>query len=247
MISRWLALIALLASLDGAKAEEIVLAVSTREIAITSSYTGAEVSVFGLIERDFNTIARSGAYDVVASVQGPLGDIVVQQKSRIGPIWLNTDKQRFQRVPLFFSVLSSRPVSDVLDEESQKRLKLGIAHHLPEGMQTDAFALALQRLRGEENALLRDEKAVSFVRPNLFSLKINLPGKAPTGLYVVNVSVISEGVPLRSAQTGFVVRKAGFDAFIASTARSQPVFYALLTIFMSVFLGWLANVAFRRD
>lgn len=256
MLGRFALLVIVLFGPSRLAAEELVLAISTREVAITSTYSGAELTVFGLIERDAATIARSGSYDVVASVQGPLGDIVVQRKGSLGPIWLTAARRRFLRIPLFFSVLSARPLAEILDDDVRRRLKLELNDHLPE-LPVDTVAVehedelgfraALRRLRTDEGALFVDEKAITMVRPNLFTVKINLPATAPTGLYVVNVSILSEGVPLKTAQSGFVVRKVGFDAFVANAARSQPWFYAVATIAMAIFLGWLANVVFRKD
>lgn len=238
-----------------AASEELVLALSTREVAITSTYTGAEITVFGLIERDARTIARTGEYDIVANVQGPSGEIAIQRKGKFGPIWLTENRKRYTKVPLFFSILSSKPLATVVDENTRERLKLGLEYFLPEPALLEGrrdiddfgFRNALLRLRREEGGLTQDEKAITMIRPNLFTAKITLPAKAPTGLYLVNLSVLSEGVPLRTAQAGFVVRKVGFDAFVANAARSEAWGYGLFTVIMAILLGWVANVVFRRD
>lgn len=240
-----------------ARSEELVVALSTREVAITSTYTGAEITLFGLIERDARTIARSGIYDVVASVQGPRGEILLQRKDQFGPLWLTDLRRRFVQIPLFFSLLSARPLSNVADAETRSRLKLGLEHYLPplqensfspEREEMDrAFRSALLRLQAEQGHLTMDEKSITMIRPNLFSARITLPATAPTGLYVVNIALLSEGVPLKTAQAGFVVRKVGFDAFVANSAQNNGALYGLATILMAMFLGWLANVVFRRD
>lgn len=238
-----------------AQAEDLVLTLSTREVAITSTYTGAEITIFGLIERDANTISRVGAYEIVANVLGPKGEVVVQQKDKIGPIWLTSSRRRFSKVPLFYSVLSGRPLNELTDERTRKQLGLGLKYSLPmfttedpvrEAIE-DGFRDAAVRIRQAEGAFIIDEKAVTMVRPNLFSARVTLPATAPIGLYLVNVSVLSEGVPLKTVQAGFVVRKVGFDAFIANAARTDSWTYALITILMAIGLGWIANVVFRRD
>lgn len=236
-------------------AEELVLALSTREVAITSTYTGAEITVFGAIERDASTLTRTGTYDIVANVQGPAGEIVIQRKGKFGPIWLTDNRRRYAKIPLFFSTLTARPLANVVDENTRERLKLGLEYYLPgnanpqgeKDIEEFAFRNALLRLRREEGGFIEDDKAVTMIRPNLFTAKISLPAKAPTGLYLVNFSILSEGVPLKTAQAGFVVRKVGFDAFVANTARFDAWIYALFTVIMAILLGWIANVAFRRD
>jgi len=253
---RFFALFLLFAA-SPAVAEDLVLTLSTREVAITSTYTGADITVFGLIERDANTIARAGGYDIVVEVRGPAGDVVVQKKDRLGPIWLTTARKRFSKVPLFSAILSARPLAEITDEATRGRLKLGLVHFLPEPAPDDqsplaereaaAFRDALIRLRRIDQAALILDNSVTMVRPNLFSAKIPLPATAPTGLYLVHVSVLSGGVPLKTVQAGFVVRKVGFDAFIANAARNDAALYGLVTLLMAISLGWMANAIFRRD
>ncbi len=254
---RLAALLLCLAALQAlpARAQELVLTLSTREVAITSTYTGADVTVFGFIERDVRSVTRAAPFEVIATVQGPVGDIVVHKKGQLGPIWLTDQRERFLRIPTYFALLSARPVREIVSEDTAARLKLSLTDYLPP-LETRSLAArdsqaefrqALLRLREEEGALVTDPKAVTMVRPNLFSMKVNVPGKAPVGLYVINVSVVSEGVVLRTSQAGFVVRKVGFDAAVADAAKNRAPLYALITVLMAVLLGWFANFAFRRD
>src|SRR5690606_4009144 len=68
MASSWLlvgaaaALAGLLASLAPAAAETLILSLSTHRVAITSTYTGSSIVVFGAIERDERTVARAAPY-----------------------------------------------------------------------------------------------------------------------------------------------------------------------------------------
>ena len=246
-------LVAIIAACVSARGEDLIVALSTRDVAITSNYTGAEITVFGLIERDARAVARPGGYDIVAHVRGPVGEVVVQRKGRFGPIWLTENRSRYVSVPLFFSVLSSRPIKEITDETLRARLKLGLEYYLPpippgkEEAEEHDFRAALLRLRARDDALSVNEKGIDFIRPNLFSAHVRLPAKAPPGLYVVNLTLLAGGVELKSAQAGFVVRKAGFDAFVSSSARYEPMWYGLFAVLIAISLGYLANLVFRRD
>lgn len=56
----WMLLLVWLAALPRlASAQEMVVTLSTREVAITSNFTGAEVTAFGLIERDSRFATRA--------------------------------------------------------------------------------------------------------------------------------------------------------------------------------------------
>lgn len=245
--------LAVMAACASARAEDLIVALSTRDVAITSNYTGAEITVFGLIERDARAVARPGGYDIVAHVRGPAGEVVVQRKGRFGPIWLTENRSRYVSIPLFFSVISSRPLKEITDDTLRARLKLGLEHYLPpippgkEEAEERDFRAALLRLRARDDALSVNEKGIDFIRPNLFSAHVRLPAKAPPGLYVVNLTLLAGGVELKSAQAGFVVRKAGFDAFVSSSARYEPMWYGFFAVLIAISLGYLANLVFRRD
>lgn len=252
-VSRTLSLLILLIVSPLARAEDLVVALSTRDVAITSNYTGADITVFGLIERDARSISRSGGYDIAAHVRGPAGEVIVQRRGKFGPIWLTEDRARYASMPLYFSVLSSRPLKDIADEDTRERLKLGLQYYLPPlakdktADEEREFRQGLLRLRAREGALRLNEKGIEFIRPNLFSAHVSLPAKAPPGLYVVHLTLLADGVALKSAQAGFVVRKAGFDAFVFSASRFEPVYYGLFAVLMAIALGYLANLIFRRD
>jgi uncharacterized protein (TIGR02186 family) len=237
------------------RAQELVVTLSTREVAIHSNFTGAEITAFGFIDRDVRQVTRTAPFDIVITVKGPNGEVNLVQKDRLGPIWLTASRRRFSQVPLYFSTLSARPIDDIMDSTAARRLKTTFVDYLPDipslpaeqELEEASFREALLRLRQSEGAILTVPNGVTMVRPNLFTAQIRLPGKAPTGLYLANIAVLSEGVLLRQAQAGFVVRKVGFDAAIANAARTVPWLYAILTILMAILLGWISNLIFRRD
>ena len=81
-----------------ATAERLVAALSSHRVAITSNYTGGLGVAFGAIERDGQTVARAGNYDVVVTVTGPRQSIVVREKEPLGPMVRHGDDQWFDIV-----------------------------------------------------------------------------------------------------------------------------------------------------
>ncbi len=59
-------------SADEAK-ESVEADASTRQVAITSSFTGTEILVFGTVENSVQPSAEAGTYDVVVVVEGAPG------------------------------------------------------------------------------------------------------------------------------------------------------------------------------
>ena len=252
---RALAGLALLLACWPARAETIVMSLSSDTIPINSNFSGADLAVFGSIERDGATVARAQDYDVVVTVRGPRGQVVVREKSRWGPLWLNLDQRKYIAIPAFISVLTNRPLAAIAPAPMRQRLKLGVEPLVtPQGRRgasvdadEPAFREALARLRRSEGLFIEDGAGVVFLTPTLFRATVRLPGGVPLGRYDVDVAVLSEGVQLTQAKDGFTVQKGGVEQRVASAAREDPWLYGIATALMSLFMGWTATVIFRRD
>jgi uncharacterized protein (TIGR02186 family) len=81
-------------------------------VLIASNFTGADVVLFGSVERDAQTVARRGGYDIVVTVSGPRETIVTFRKQRIAGIWVNADQRTFVRVPSYLTVLANRTINE---------------------------------------------------------------------------------------------------------------------------------------
>jgi uncharacterized protein (TIGR02186 family) len=237
-----------------AAAESLAVSLSTARVAITSNYTGASVVVFGVVERDAQTVARAGAYEIVVTVRGPRQSLVVREKEPFGPIWVNRAQQAFANVPIYLGVFASRPLAEITSDALRRRYRLGIdgVVNAPEfagvkGAQDDPFREALIRLRAKEELFVEDEQAVAFLTPNLFRAPISVPATAPPGPYEVDIALLSDSVLLARAQTSFQLVKIGFEERMGELARDRPVVYGGVTAALALLFGWLASVIFRRD
>lgn len=238
-----------------ARAESLVVSLSAERIAITSNFTGADLALFGVIERDARTIARNTDYDIVVSVRGPRGSVIVREKGAYGPLWLNLDNRRYIAIPAFIATVSNRSLDLIADPSMRGKLNLGIdALVPPQGRRTEIFdpdepqfRQALMRLRKQEGLFVEDPSGVAMLAPNMFRAAIRIPGTAPLGRYDVDTTLLSDGVPLARGSASFTVIKGGFEQRLATASRENGLAYGLLTAIMAVMLGWLATVIFRRD
>ena len=238
-----------------ARAEKLITSLSSSRVLITSSYAGAELVLFGVIERDGATVARSGGYDIVITARGPRGPLVVRQKRQAWPIWLNLDQRRYIDIPAFLAVLSTRALKDITGPEMAERLRIGIDHIIkePDALTRDfdreaaGYRQALIRLKQERALFSADERAVTFLSPNIFRAVIKLPAVAPLGTYEIESRLFVGGTPLAQSDNQLEVSKIGFEAIVAATARDYPWLYGLVICFLSLFSGYLAHVLFRRN
>jgi uncharacterized protein (TIGR02186 family) len=245
----------LLQSATVARSEELITTLSSDRVFITSKFGGAEIALFGSVQRDAATVARSANYDVVVTVRGPRGQVTVREKKPFGPLWLNLDQRKYIAIPAFISVLSNRPIIDICDVEMRQKLRIGIDPLVP--IQPDrtlvndpfesTFRHALIRLRIGQRLFREESNAVHFLSPTLFTAPIRIPGIAPIGQYNVDIALFAEGVQLTKASLGFQVTKQGIEHSIADMAHQRSLLYGAMTSALAVVIGWLASVIFRRD
>jgi uncharacterized protein (TIGR02186 family) len=238
-----------------ARAETLIASLSTSRVAITSNYAGASIVVFGAIEKDAQTVARAGPYDIVVMVRGPQATLVVRQKEPLGPIWLNREQQRFVDIPYYVAALSSRPIEQIAPDQLRSRLKVGLRGvvYAPEvavfrGREAEGpFREALLRLQRQERLWIESARGVTFLTASLFRVPVPIPAIAPPGNYEVDAFLFSDNVMLARSQTNFELVKTGFEQQVAAAAREWSILYGLLVAAMAVLFGWIASIVFRRD
>ncbi len=237
-----------------ARAERLVLSLSNHQVQISSTYTGTELTGFGVIERDAQTASRAGGFDVVITVRGPREAATVRRKEEFGPIWLNRGQQKFVAAPAFIGVLSSHPLSEIVDDTARRRLRLGLAaivnapeFTLDRGPEDEPYRAALVRLKSRDGLYVEDERGVGFVTDGFFRATIPLPATAPTGNYDVEAALFAGGALLARSQSSFELVKTGFEDRVTSAARERPLVYGIGTALISLAFGWVASVIFRRD
>lgn len=237
-----------------ARAERLTVSLSTHRVQIESNYTGAQLVVFGVIERDGQSVGRPGGFDVVVTVRGPRETLTVRRKESVGPVWINRAQRKFATVPAVLAVFASRALDDVAGLAIRRRLRLGLEGIVsaPDftaeiGEADDPFRQALVRLKRRDGLWSEDGRGVTFVTADVFRVPLPLPGIAPPGNYDIELVVLSQGVPVGRAESGFEVVKVGFEEQVTTASRDRALPYGLGIAGLSLMFGWLASVIFRRD
>jgi uncharacterized protein (TIGR02186 family) len=253
---RIIALAILLALASPARAERLITTLSTSRVLISSNFTGADVVLFGSVERDAQTVARRGVYDIVVTVTGPRETVVTYRKERVFGVWVNADSRTFVKAPSYLTVLANRTINDIADVNTLRRTQTGLARTLlpqeisgdiADSTRDDPFRQAFLRLKIERGLYREIQNGVTFLTPALYRAAIPIPDNAPTGLYEVDVKLFADGALLTRQQTALEIVKVGFEQFVASAAREHGLFYGLATALMALLTGWLASVVFRKD
>jgi len=239
-----------------ARAEHLVVALSSHQVQINSSFVGTDLVLFGAIERDEKTVARSGNYDIVVRVTGPPQTEVTRRKSRVLGIWVNAESRVFLDAPGYLAMLSNRPLNAIAGPEVLRRYRIGlenvtfpqlIAGDIGDVPLNDPFRMAFLRLNRELRLYREVPNAVTFFAPHLFRAAIRIPSNVPVGTYIVDVILFSEGVMLGTSNSAIEIQKVGFEQFVASSAHEHGFLYGLATAALALLTGWIASVVFRRD
>lgn len=243
-----LALLALLL-LGGARDPILVPEVSQHEIQVRQGFTGAELLLFGAILNPEGT--RAGReYDIVVVLKGPTRPVILREKRKVAGIWINADSTELHSMPAYFAVASTRPIDKIVDGKTAAIYELGLPwlQLSPTGaidpVAMRRFSTGLVDLMSRGGYYRQDEGGVRVSEQVLYQARMFLPSSVPTGRYTAETFAIAQGRVVATAISEVQVRKLGFEGAIAEFADDQAFLYGLVTVMLSVGMGWLAGRVF---
>jgi len=239
-----------------ALAERLVVSLSNHRVAITSNFVGEELVLFGTVEPDAGKTALRSAYDLVVTVTGPRQTLLTRRKQRVLGIWVNVDAREFVRVPSYLAVLSNRPVGQIADAATLRRLQIGLGNFLlpqrigpdiADTVREDPFRVAFVRLQAERGLYSEIAAAVTFLTPTVFRATIPLPADVPIGNFAIDVELFADGAMVARTNSALEVTKVGFEQYVADAAHDHGLIYGFAAMLMALATGWIASIVFRKD
>ena len=232
--------------------ETIQIGLSTDTIGIGADFSGADITIFGALTGTDPLIQRQGRYDIIVVLEGPEVPLILHRKSRVLGMWMNTDSQRFEQVPLSYIVSSTRNIQDITDKKTFKQLSLGIEALVFESNRYQArrdeeFSGALKQLNRKSGRYSDESGTVEFISPNLFRASLKLPANVPVGKHKARAFLFRNGAFIKENSTGLQIEKAGFEQELVIFSQKNSVWYGLGAIAAAMLIGWLGRVIFRRD
>ncbi len=230
-------------------AEEVVLGLSSDKVAITATFEGSDILIFGAVKRE--TTIPDIPLDVVITVSGPSLPVTVRRKDRRLGIWVNTEMVALDAAPSFYAVATTGPLDKVLTNTEDLRHRVSIPRAIRSvgaaTMAEDAerFTDALIRIRRNQDAYQMREGAVVLDQQTLFRTAIRLPANLTEGDYETRIFLTREGRVVSQLQTTIDVRKVGLERWLFALSREQPMLYGLMSLAIAIAAGWLASAAFQ--
>ena len=160
----WLLALAALFPTSPARAQQLLADLSSHHVAISTSFVGTKVILFGAIE---------GEGDVVVAVFGPKETVAVRRKSRVLGMWMNTDSVLFDGVPNFYAVASSRPLEEIAGAALLASEQIG-ADNLRFDLIEGGEALSDQEKRDFETAIVRRKQAMGVYNEEIGDISVML-------------------------------------------------------------------------
>jgi len=246
-----LALVALLGLAAPVMAERLVSMVSNRNVLITSNFDGTTLTLFGNIEEDPPGSGTSGPYNVIVVINGPMEDVVTRLATNRFGVWSNTDEVIFRRFPSFYAVASSGRLDAIAPPELLEQYRVlpetqAVAAAQAPPDKAERFGRELVRLMTEDNHFVRRDDGVQFLSQTAYAVNLQLPSDVANGAFLVRTLVLKDRELVAERSEGFSVRKSGFENFLFTASRQQPLLYGLACVILALGTGWLAGVAFRR-
>jgi uncharacterized protein (TIGR02186 family) len=243
------ALIIIVAGAFPAAAERLTIALSLSEVAIASNFTGAPITVFGVVAPDKGKTAAAD-YQVAVIVLGPTESVVERRKDRVAGIWVNSAAMTIGGAPSYYALQTSDETDALTSPDILKRLQIGVDRV---AIGIDEQDPASGEFRGayihlkQKAGVYSENTDVRFLAPLIFRTGAFLPANTPVGRYTVLAYLFSGGDLVAHAQDFFVVTKSGLEGSIARFARGQSLAYGILSAALALFIGWAGGVIFRRD
>ena len=235
--------------------ERIEIGLSTDNIAITSDFSGVDLTIFGAVDNIDPLIQRQGRYDVFVILEGPAARLVTRKKARVLGIWMNVESEEFRGVPESYLISSTRQPQDTTDLATLARLSLSVAQiRLRSGDDASndedevaEFAEALRRLKQEGELYQEFPSGVRFISQSLFRATLAIPANVPLGRHTARAYLFRQGQLVAQTRSTLDIRKAGLEYQLYQAAQNQSLFYGMSSVALALLIGWLGRVMFRRD
>ena len=247
-----LAFLLLLPTAASAIEPKLVPDVSQRQIKIQTGFTGARLLLFGAIIYP-RGVAPEGKVDVAIVLRGPTTAITLREKQKIAGIWVNADSNDFRSAPAYYAVASSRPLDRIVDDKTAAIYELGLERMQLSpsgeivGTEQRRFVKGLVELNKKQGLYRQEGNSVEITDNVLYRAYLDIPSSVPVGTYTAETLLIRNGrVIVADDNVEIDIQKTGFEQFVTVLAERYSLLYGLLAVIISLALGWIAGLIFRR-
>lgn len=235
--------------------EAVEADVSTRSVAVTSSFTGTEIIIFGTVLHSRQPTAESGYYDVAIVLDGTPTPLIARQKANVGGLWINAQSVRFENVPSYYTINSTRPVEEIAEANvldangiGFESVHMGLSPKYSQlhPDQLAAYRRAVIRLKQKDMLYQKSDYGVAFIGRSLFRSTISLPANVPVGPLVAHIYLFKDGKLLSKHSNRVTLQREGLERYLHSFAFDFPLLYGIFAVLIAVASGLIASALFKK-
>ncbi len=218
-------------------------------IKINFFYHGSTVGVSGISEP---------GTDLVIKIASPEGHEALKEKGKVGGLlWMNVGTMKFEHVPHFYSIHSTKKLDELLT--SEERDKYGIGYKaLERGAALDPVRSDEEKAQWFEEFIRFKEKSKLYTASagnielkdkdgkQSYYILTAWPYQAPPGDYLVTVYAVKDGRVIDQAASKVHVEQAGIVKTLAGMARNNAALYGLISIVSALGAGFGVGLIFRK-
>ncbi|GAB4482622.1 MAG: hypothetical protein OHK006_01490 [Thermodesulfovibrionales bacterium] len=218
-------------------------------IKIDFFYHGSTVSISG--------VSESGT-DLVIKIASPEGHETLKEKGKVGGLlWMNVGSKKFDRVPNFYSIHSTRDLRSILSDDEMTANGIGyaalerraviepVADDEEKARWFDEFIRYKERSRLYTSSSGKIDLKTTEGSQSYYSL-IQWPYQAPPGDYLVTVYAVKNGKVVEQAESRVHVEQTGIVKTLASMAKDNAALYGLVSIISALGAGFGVGLVFRK-
>ncbi len=222
-------------------ASPIISGISTNEINIDTKFRGADILLFG---------AKGYSGNIVIAVRGPKKDFMITRKERSLGIWHNGERAKIKDLYSYYAIFSTFNEGSV-SPELLKELELGknnldfdFSNSIDKSEKEEFEIQMLDKF--EKSKLYPASSKVDFLDETLFKVMLHFPKNIARGVYTVEIYLINDDSLTSFQSIPIYVNQVGISARILDFAYQEEFLYGLITVFLGLVVGWLANDLFNR-
>ena len=223
--------------------EKLVAELFESEINIDVGFTGATISIFGVIDEEG---------DVVVTVTGPRKKIVVRKKESVMGLWINGSAKYFSDVPSFYYLASNKPLEELNAETSLYINQIGLNNLRFEGAEEDEITDRRLWKNGIIKTMLKQGRysdeigKINISKNKLFKTELYFGSDILEGEYIVDTLLLKSGNVVGARRSFINVSKSGLGAKIHSLANYNSLLYGFFAVTLALLFGFLANLIIRK-
>jgi len=219
-------------------------------IAIDFFYHGNTISIRGVSEP---------GVDLIINMTAPDEHQALKKKGRVaGILWMNIGTLKFEHVPNFYAVYSSKKLEDILIPAELEKYTLGYAA-LERHVEVIPVANEEEKAKWfSEFIKFKENSKVYAVTPGKidiiqnsdgkqnYSIMMDWPYQAQPGDYPITVYAVKDGKVVDQVQSKVKVEQVGVVKTLATMAKDNPAFYGILSIGIALGAGFGVSLVFRK-